>query len=121
LVECMAVRNYFRNRGWRTATTFALVFLQVHLFLLIVFHHHNSDYLVNQTPVVGQRHHTPIAVDTNLICTTCQIIRHSPLRPTLGPPPPQVDFVAPFHLAIVRDDLPSFQKIAVFGRAPPLA
>src|SRR5690349_4718278 len=113
LVRYMTVRNYFRNRCWRSATTFALVFLQVHLFLLIVFHHHSSDFLVNQAPVVGQHHHTPNAVDTTLICTTCQIIRHSPLRPTLGPQPPQVDSVAPFHVAMVREDLPSLQKIAV--------
>lgn len=122
LIEYTTVRGYFRSRNWRSATTCALVLLQVHLFLLVVFHHHDSDFLQSRPATVTQgREHTPRAVDATFICTTCQIIRHSASRPTLGPPAPQVASAVPLRQAIPSNDLPSLQRVAVFGRAPPLA
>jgi hypothetical protein len=122
LVEYKAVRGQFRNRYWQSATTYVLVLLQVHLFLLIVFHHHNSDYLQNGPATVTQgRQHLPRALDTTLVCTTCLIIRHSPLRPTLGPQAPQIAAAVPLRVAMLRDHLPLLQRVAALGRAPPLA
>lgn len=99
-----------------------MVLLQVHLFLLTVFHHHASDFLQNVPATVSQgRQHAPRAVDATLICTTCQIIRHSASRPTLAPQAPQIASAVPLRVAILRDDPPSLQRVATFGRAPPLA
>ena len=118
----MIVRGHFRNRYLRPAFTSALVLLQVHLFLLTVFHHHDSDLLQKRPATVGQgRFHTPPTVDAALVCTACQIIRHSAMRPSVGPQAPQVASAVPLRLAVPRDYLPSLQKIAAFGRAPPLA
>jgi hypothetical protein len=94
----------------------------VHLFLLTVFHHHNAEFFQNQPAAIGQEsHHTPLAADASLICTTCQIIRHSAMRLTPGAQAPQVAHVVPLRMASLCDDLPSPRRIAIFGRAPPLA
>ncbi|HLY61272.1 MAG TPA: hypothetical protein VKV95_11025 [Terriglobia bacterium] len=122
LVQLLAVRSHFRNRYWRPAFTSALVLLQVHLFLLTVFHHHDSDFFQNRPATLSQgRFHTPPAVDAAFVCTACQIIRHGAMRPSLGPQAPQVASSVPLRLNVLRDDLPSLQKIAAFGRAPPIA
>jgi len=102
--------------------TGALALLQLHIFWVTIFHHHESSAFPLQSSTVQQgSRHIPLAVETSLVCTACQIVRHGALRPTLGPQALRPASAAPLRMAVLRDHLSLLQPVVIFGRAPPLS
>ncbi|TAM80090.1 MAG: hypothetical protein EPN47_16495 [Acidobacteria bacterium] len=115
-----------KNRRWRSATTWLLAVMQLHLLMVLVLHHHvlrgiPLEFSKTRTSL-GQtdRPSQPSCVEHGF-CTACQILRHSAVRPSLGNPAPSRSAVAPFLAPLSATVVLSVQTSYRHGRAPPLA
>src|SRR5271169_6410852 len=118
----MIVRGFFANRLLRSSLTCILALLQVHLFWLTIFHHHEETIVSTQPATFQQKNpNSPAAVETGLVCTACQIVRNSALRPTVSPQAPGLISSVPLHLAVAHNNLRPVLRVVGFGRAPPLS
>ena len=96
--------------------------LQVHLLLVAVLHHHGTGGLPQSRVVLRADHHasTP-RVDTGLVCTACQIVRHSAVRPAVTAPLPELAAATPMPRVFAASPYRFQQNRVANGRAPPLA
>ncbi len=96
--------------------------LQVHLLLVAVLHHHGKGVVPRSVAVLGTDHHASLpSVDSGLLCTACQIVRHSAVRPALTAPLPELAAATPLPRAFAPSPYRFLQYRAANGRAPPLA
>ena len=101
--------------------TCALALLQVHIFWVTLFHHHDSLPLPLQSSTVQQGSaDMPLEVEASLFCTACQIMRHSAAQPALAFQLPAPATLVPFLPKGVLIKIHSIQPDAFNGRAPPL-
>jgi hypothetical protein len=75
------------RRIHRGIAPYALVLLQVHLLWIVMFHRHGEMPMPWRTDSiqVGDGQPSP-AVESTLLCTACQIVRNSALRPATAAP-----------------------------------
>ena len=120
------VPNLLKSRSWRRATTWLLAFMQLHLLVVLVLHHHVLSGLsldLTQTPTnisKTDRQSQPVSGPESF-CTGCQILRHSAVRPSLGNPTQHHSSVAALQSLLAAAIMVSAQPGAWHGRAPPLA
>jgi hypothetical protein len=117
-----SVKAKLRPGILRTALVFCVALSQVHLLWIAVTHRHVADELSPRAaqfqPGVPQP--SP-AADSGLLCTACQIVRHSAAMPatgTLVPEPAGSVFLRP---ALVLSSFCFFPLSVIYGRAPPLS
>ncbi len=118
----MFLRHCGNSRHVRYIVTWALALLQLNIFWVTAFHHHDALILHGQTPSVQvASHFVPAGAEASLVCTACQIVRHGAFRPSIRPEAPRPAASVPFQIAVLRGDLRSSQQVIIFGRAPPLS
>jgi hypothetical protein len=116
----MSLRGLGRTRNSRSLITCALALLQLHIFWVTVFHHHDSLAFPLQPSTIQEgSQHTPLAADASLLCTACQIMRHGAAQPTVAFQLPAPATLVPFLPKRVLIKIHSLQQDAFNGRAPP--
>lgn len=115
-----------KRRSWRVATTWLLAAMQLHLLLVLVFHHHYVPEFAlafsttTNTVQQADRHRQPLNRSQDC-CAGCQIVRHGAVRPALGNPTAQRLSVSPLLTIRVPAVVLIVQPATWHGRAPPLA
>jgi len=105
--------------------TWLLAAMQMHLLLVLVFHHHYVPEFAlafSRTSTNIQqadRQHRPLKSSQDC-CTGCQILRHGAVRPALGNPMAQRLVVAPLRAVRLATVVLAVQPGTWRGRAPPL-
>jgi len=91
---------------------------QANLLWLVVVHRHDEETVpMAATAVNGAARQS---LETGLLCTACQIVRHGAARPTLGTPVPSPVASTPIGFPDDAGVL-AFHRLSVtYGRAPPL-
>ena len=115
------VRGKVNLHPVRTHAAWLLLLAQISLLWLAVLHRHQEEAVsARATAVHGGGQWPQPTLETGLICTACQIVRHSAARPALGTPAPNP--AASTSLGVTADpsELILRQPSVVYGRAPPL-
>jgi hypothetical protein len=110
------------RRLLRTSLTGLLVLLQVHLVWIGELHRHSfAEALPPSTTSLreGSQQPAPV-VDTELLCTACQVVQHSAARPAISTPTPGPVAAVSFRPTVASSDFNSHQPNIQYGRAPPL-
>jgi hypothetical protein len=100
-----------------------LAWLQVNLLWVAALHRHGEIEIPLGTPATfqGGNHQPQPPVEGWVICSACQIVRHSAARPASSTPTVQTEAGSLFSPVVVPLDFPFFHPAALYGRAPPLA
>jgi hypothetical protein len=100
-----------------------VVLAQFHLLWVAVLHQHEAISVPGQVAAVEacQPHLHTGATDSGLLCTACQIVRHSAARPAQGTRVPESKDASISRPVISSGTFYSHQPTALFGRAPPLS
>lgn len=128
---CHSGRNtlssLLKRRSLRAVTIWLLALMQMHLLLVLVFHHHYVPEFAlafsstTTRTTVKQADKDPLPpISERDFCTGCQILRHGAIRPALGSPAAQRLTVSPLLAVRAAVLVPFTQPVSLHGRAPPL-
>ena len=117
------MRTCLSRRWVKVATTLCLALFQVNLLWVVALHRHETlgTSAPHSMAVRRASQAQQLVVENGLLCTACQIVRHSAARPAQGAAAPEirgaVSVLAAFSFSIFH----SLRPTTLYGRAPPFA
>jgi|ERR1035441_7609389 hypothetical protein len=105
----------------RGMAPYILVLLQVHLLWIVMFHRHGETPAPWHTDSVqvGGTQQSP-AAESTLVCTACQIVRNSAIRPATAAPLFSAALAVALSPRSAISQYHSLLPVIWYGRAPPI-
>jgi peptidoglycan/LPS O-acetylase OafA/YrhL len=109
------------RRFKRGIAPYVLVLLQVHLLCIIMFHRHNETTVPWHIHCihVGGSQQSP-SVESSVLCTACQIVRNSAIRPATVVPLLSAALMVALPQGAAASQYHSPRPAIWYGRAPPV-
>ena len=108
------------RRFKRGMAPYALVLLQFHLLCIIMLHRHNETQVPWHIHCihVGGSQQSP-SVESSVLCTACQIVRNSAIRPATVVPLLCAELTVEVAQGTATSQYHSLRPAIWYGRAPP--